>query len=94
MTGVWRKACRITGKNDLVARQYHLLVPVDADNIPKEPYEADEFNENPRDGPFEKHQNTISPVSICYGTRTTRGQTYMPPKKQTVPRHFSLREKK
>jgi hypothetical protein len=94
MMGVWRRAWRMTGKNDLkrasAGGEPGARLRRD---LPEETDEANEFDADARDRPLEKHEQA---TDVSSGKRRLNGtpSTNIPPKKQTVPRHFSLREKK
>ncbi len=49
--GIWRRACRTTGKNDLLSAQ-------DSNpSSPKQADEADEFDRDPDHGPLDEHED-------------------------------------
>jgi len=108
MTGVCRSACRMTGKKDLilVSRVLRAHVPEETDEADKldadarhGPLEEDEEAGVSGLGAKWREQNSALQLagsrSLALATRRcARDATHMPPKKHTVPRHFSRREKK
>lgn len=84
----------MTGKNDLrVSEGPARRLTRDA---PEQPDEAHKLDDDSRNGPLEEDEEaavSLVPVRSLRDVRN-RADTHMPPKKHTVPRHFSRREKK
>lgn len=56
-------------------------------DAPEQSDEADQLDRDPDNGPLDEHEYAVVSSPL-------HGPAHMPRKKHTVPRHFSLREKK
>ena len=84
----------MTGKNDLrVSEGPARRLTRDA---PEKPDEAHKLDDDARNGPLEEDEEAGVSLVPVRSLRKVRNwaDTHMPPKKHTVPRHFSRREKK
>jgi hypothetical protein len=68
--------------------------------VPEQADEADKLDDDARDGPLEEDEEAAVSADSFIGWPIARrrdshdADTHMPPKKHTVPRHFSRRDKK